>query len=100
MFLGITAEVANWSNPIPNSEGVSSSSSLSGTGFSLILQENPFSEFVELPPMYANLHYCNILCGVIKGALEMVQMQVAFYILSNDLSDVSLRLSVDSCEMC
>lgn len=35
------------------------------------------AEFVELPPSaYGVLWYSNILCGVIRGALEMVQMNV------------------------
>ena len=62
MFLGITAEVASW-NP-------------EFTAFSLVINDNPIADFVELPPQYQELHYCNILCGVIKGALEMVQLQV------------------------
>mmetsp|Transcript_2706 Transcript_2706/g.3712 ORF Transcript_2706/g.3712 Transcript_2706/m.3712 type:complete len:190 (+) Transcript_2706:14-583(+) len=62
MFLGITPEVASW-----NKENNS---------FSLIFTENPLVDFVELPPKYLDLQYCNVLCGVIKGALEMVQLQV------------------------
>lgn len=62
MFLGITPEVSLW-----NKENSS---------FSLIFTENPLVDFVELPPKYLDLHYCNVLCGVIKGALEMVQLQV------------------------
>jgi trafficking protein particle complex subunit 3 len=71
MFLGITADVTNWTDPPAGSGG-----GASGTAFSLILIENPFAEFVELPPAYAGLHYSNILCGIVKGALEMVQLQV------------------------
>ncbi|CAM9584967.1 unnamed protein product [Phaeothamnion confervicola] len=62
MFLGVTAEVASWN--------------ADSTAFSLLLYENPLIEFVELPPQYSNLLYSNILCGVIRGALEMVQMKV------------------------
>ena len=62
MFLGIFAEVVSWSSD--------------NNAFSLILTENPLTDFVELPPQYQELQYCNVLCGVIKGALEMVQMQV------------------------
>jgi len=62
MFLGVSADVTNW-NP-------------EGSACSLIIQDNPFTDFVELPPQYAELQYCNLICGVIKGALEMVQMQV------------------------
>ena len=60
MFLGVTAEVA----------GASSSE------FCLQLAENPLAEFVELPEQYSSLAYSNMLCGVLRGALEMVQMRV------------------------
>ena len=62
MFLGITANVGNWSADEKE--------------FSLLLDENPFTEFVDLPEQYQDLLYTNILCGVIRGALEMVQMRV------------------------
>ena len=44
--------------------------------FSIILNDNPLIDFVDLPPRYSELLYSNILCGVIRGALEMVQMRV------------------------
>lgn len=62
MFLGVIGEVNSWS--------------ADGNSFSLILADNPLSDFVELPPQYQDLHYSNVLCGVIRGALEMVQLQV------------------------
>jgi hypothetical protein len=62
MFLGISPEITLW-----NKENNS---------FSLVLTENPLIDFVELPPQYQDLQYCIILCGIIKGALEMVQLQV------------------------
>jgi hypothetical protein len=42
--------------------------------FSLILEENPLSEFVEMPPdaREGGLWWSNVLAGVIRGALEMV----------------------------
>jgi trafficking protein particle complex subunit 3 len=93
MFLGITAEVINWTDassssttsappssptsaPPPASAASASHGSSSGTGFSLLFTDNPLTDFVELPPQYASLCYCNLLCGVIKGALEMIQLQV------------------------
>ena len=79
MFLGITVEVSNWSTD--------------GNSCSLIIQENPFTEFVELPPQYTDIHYCNILVGVIQGALEMVGSSSA--LLSFSLS-LSLPLSLSS----
>ncbi|KAJ5080740.1 trafficking protein particle complex subunit [Anaeramoeba ignava] len=44
--------------------------------FSLVLDQNPLIEFVELPPKYKGLFYCNILCGIIRGSLEMLQIDV------------------------
>ena len=37
-----------------------------------ILEDNPLIEFAELPEQYNKLWYSNILCGVIRGSLEMV----------------------------
>eukprot|EP01117_Protostelium_nocturnum_P016131 TRINITY_DN632_c0_g1_i1.p1 TRINITY_DN632_c0_g1~~TRINITY_DN632_c0_g1_i1.p1 ORF type:complete len:190 (+),score=72.56 TRINITY_DN632_c0_g1_i1:134-703(+) len=62
MFLGVTASVVNW-DPKKNE-------------YSLILEENPLIDFVEVPEQYQSLVYSNILCGVLRGALEMVQMSV------------------------
>ena len=50
--------------------------SVSSSEFSLQLGENPLAEFVELPEAYSNLAYSNMLCGVLRGALEMVRMRV------------------------
>mmetsp|Transcript_21902 Transcript_21902/g.30466 ORF Transcript_21902/g.30466 Transcript_21902/m.30466 type:complete len:188 (+) Transcript_21902:157-720(+) len=62
MFLGVSASVTNW-----NAEG---------TECSLVMEDNPMVDFVELPEQYKNLSYCNMLCGVFRGALEMVNMKV------------------------
>ncbi|CAN8070741.1 unnamed protein product [Agarophyton chilense] len=62
MFLGITANVTSWSSD--------------RTTFSLVFDDNPLAEFAELPPDCADLWYSNVLCGVIRGALEMVNMKV------------------------
>ncbi|KAI5291897.1 transport protein particle 22 kDa subunit [Ascosphaera aggregata] len=65
MFLNITPTVTNWTSD--------------GKQFSLIFDENPLADFVELPDdgkAQDELWFSNILCGVIRGALEMVQMQV------------------------
>ena len=62
MFLGVTASVANWD--------------ADRTGCSLILEDNPLVEFVELPETFQDLYYCNVLCGVIRGVLEMVRVQL------------------------
>lgn len=63
IYLGISPQVTNWSSD--------------GKEFSLIFDENPLAEFVELPEQFVNdLWYSNILCGVVRGALEMVHIQV------------------------
>jgi hypothetical protein len=38
-----------------------------------MLDANPLTEFVEMPSdMHPNLNYSQMLCGAIRGALEMV----------------------------
>lgn len=77
MFLGVTASVTNWDSE--------------GTSCSLILEDNPLVDFVELPDTCQGLYYCNILSGVVRGALEMVRYacyfelfpHVSFILLSN-----------------
>ena len=49
--------------------------------FSLILDQNPLTDFVELPEDHPNLLYSNILCGVIRGALEMVSTATKMFLL-------------------
>lgn len=43
--------------------------------FSLTFDDNPLAEFVELPEeaLEGGLWFSNVLCGVIRGALEMVR---------------------------
>ncbi|EDO15651.1 hypothetical protein Kpol_473p10 [Vanderwaltozyma polyspora DSM 70294] len=72
IFLNITPQVTNWSP--------------SNDAFSLILLENPLSEFVELPmDATKQLWYSNILCGVLRGALEMVQLDCDVHFVSDIL---------------
>lgn len=60
MFLGVTATVTNWD--------------AEGTTCSFVLEDNPLVDFVELPDTCQGLQYCNVLSGVIRGALEMVRL--------------------------
>ena len=59
MFLGFSPVVTNWS--------------AASDEFSLILDNNPMAEFAELPEGRHSLLFSNILCGVLRGALEMVR---------------------------
>lgn len=61
MYLGITPVVSNWSP--------------AGDEFSLLIENNPLTEFVELPEGHNALNYSNILCGALKGCLEMVSIR-------------------------
>lgn len=62
MYLNVQPSISNWT--AANDE------------FSLVFDNNPLAEFVELPSDITNLRYSNILCGCIRGALEMVQLEV------------------------
>jgi hypothetical protein len=73
MFLGINAEVKK-ERTQPNKQ------------FSICFSGNPLNIFVELPPSQADLKYSNILCGVIRGALAMVQLQVRCEYISCELT--------------
>lgn len=62
---GVTPTVSGWS--------------ASGDEFSLVFDTNPLTEFVELPvgdPDLQNLRYSQVLCGAIRGAMEMVHLEV------------------------
>lgn len=71
LFLNVSPTVTSWSPA--NDE------------FSLIFESNPVGEFVELPDHCANLKYANILCGAVRGALEMVHLEVAAWFVHDTL---------------
>jgi hypothetical protein len=61
MFLNVTPTVGNWTSD--------------NKQFSLTFEENPLADFVELPDdnrAQDELWFSNLLCGVLRGALEMV----------------------------
>ncbi len=62
MFLGVSPTIANWSSDDKE--------------FSLVMDENPLADMVELPEECSSLYYSNILCGVMRGALESVSILI------------------------
>ena len=84
MYLGTPAEVVNWN---PNN-----------TEFTFVLNENPLAEFVMLPThLHQTLWYSNLICGVIKGALEMLNINVQCYfkkdkLRGNDSTEIQVVL--------
>mmetsp|Transcript_110805 Transcript_110805/g.220391 ORF Transcript_110805/g.220391 Transcript_110805/m.220391 type:complete len:191 (+) Transcript_110805:57-629(+) len=63
MFLGVTADIVQWNREL--------------TACSLVLLDNPLAEYVELPASFTGkLWYSNLICGVIRGALEQLLLRV------------------------
>ncbi|XP_055348628.1 trafficking protein particle complex subunit 3-like [Paramacrobiotus metropolitanus] len=62
-YMGVQPFVGNWSP--------------SANEFSLIWEQtSPIGDFVEFPDSCRNLEYSRVLCGAVRGALEMVQIDV------------------------
>ena len=78
MYLGITPSITNWSP--------------GGDEFSLILENNPLVDFVELPDNHSTLIYSNLLCGVLRGALEMVSQRLS----SSEIQAQTIEVSADT----
>ena len=78
MFLGVQAEVGGFSQDQKS--------------FSIYLQDNPLATFVELPgdeqggsDDLRRLKYSNVYCGVIRGALEQINLKVDCNIVRDTL---------------
>uniref|UniRef100_A0A1B0FAP2 Nuclear transcription factor Y subunit n=2 Tax=Glossina TaxID=7393 RepID=A0A1B0FAP2_GLOMM len=71
IYLNIQPSITNWST--------------ASDEFSLQFETNPLTEFVELPPDLNNLRYCAIITGCIRGALEMVQLDVQCWFVQDQL---------------
>ncbi len=65
MFLGIRGQVEDFEVQ----EGKRTK-----CAFSISYNDNPLTDFVELPENLINLDYFNIICGVVRGALSTVKI--------------------------
>ena len=89
MFLGVRGAVR------PAAEGAESSRECA-----MVLRDLPLAEFVEVPPQYQGLKYCNLVAGVIEGALARVNLSVKCEMVKDMLCgaqeyEFSLRLLQD-----
>ena len=71
MYLSVNANIGSWSP--------------AGDEFSITMDQNPLAEFVELPDNYTSLKYSNLLAGAIRGACEMVQVEVLVWFIADHL---------------
>ncbi|KAL1131476.1 hypothetical protein AAG570_011093 [Ranatra chinensis] len=76
LYLGITPVITNWSP--------------AGDEFSLQFDSSPLTEFVELPDHCLGLKYCNVLTGVLRGACEMVQLDITSMFVQDHLKGDSI----------
>ncbi|PWN95748.1 TRAPP I complex [Tilletiopsis washingtonensis] len=91
LFLNIVPNVVTVSAPAAGASGAGSGTAVHEVA--LILEDNPLALFVELPEDelddpgrsggMRDLWWSNVLCGVLRGALEMVQMQTQVYFVSD-----------------
>ncbi|KAG7092627.1 hypothetical protein E1B28_008970 [Marasmius oreades] len=90
-FLNIAPTVTHAARPTStgatSAPGSQTQNSNTGSAFTLTFDENPLAEFVELPDeaLDGGLWFSNVLCGVLRGSLEMVQMQVKAEFVSDVL---------------
>jgi hypothetical protein len=65
--------------------------------YRIFFSENPLNDYVELPDKFKGLWYSNMICGVIRGALEAINIKVEckYYkdtLKGNDLNEIRVKL--------
>ena len=75
LFLGITVEIATTSTSNNNDE--------TEQQYIVKMNENPFMVFVELPEDRQDLQYSQLLAGLLRGMLEMLQFDCLVTISSS-----------------
>ena len=72
MFLGVFADVVKFDKK--------------SQSCSLILKDNPLGDFVVLPSkLRTDLWYSNVIVGIVRGALEMINLKVKCYFVKDTL---------------
>ncbi|KAG9391098.1 Transport protein particle (TRAPP) component [Carpediemonas membranifera] len=71
IYLGITPTLSNWN--------------ADSTTVTLSFRDSALSDWVELPHTLDDLSYFQLVCGVIRGALEMLGMKVKCTITADKL---------------
>jgi len=85
MFLGVRGEVA------PVGDGKAECT--------IRLREIPLADFVEIPDDLRGLRYCNLVTGVVEGALDRVNMRVTCNLVKDMLAgdpEYELQLMLES----
>ncbi len=86
LYLGTTPTLSNWNADM--------------TSVHLTVGDCLLSDWVELPPSMGELSYFQVLCGVIRGALEMLGMRVEVRVIDDRLKGgANTVLSVELREM-
>lgn len=88
MFLNTVPVIDNWTPDGKQFSLILDDAASAGGGGSAGGSSNPLTEFVELPDdgrANTELWYSNILAGVIRGACEMVQLEVEAQFVSDVL---------------
>ena len=65
--------------------------------YRIYFNDNPLNDYVELPDKFKGLWYSNMICGVIRGALEAINIKVECKytkdtLKGNDKNEITIKL--------
>ena len=65
--------------------------------YKIYFNDNPLNDYVELPDKFKGLWYSNMICGVIRGALEAINIKVECKytkdtLKNNDNNEIRIKL--------
>ena len=65
--------------------------------YRIYFNDNPLNDYVELPDKFKGLWYSNMICGVIRGALEAINIKVECKytkdtLKNNDSNEIRIKL--------